>query len=76
MPHKQHLALQRVGQCNHRGGSSNVAYDTKNLILLIELLHGFGGPSGLVAIVRRNEPKLPTVYSALCVSHVERSIDP
>ena len=38
------------------------------------MLHGLDGSRGLVPIIRYDEPKLPTVYSTLCVSHMERSI--
>jgi len=41
----------------------------------MELLHGFGGTGGLVAIVSRNKPKLPAVYSAACVSYLECGIE-
>ena len=41
----------------------------------MELLHGFGGTGGLVAIVSRNKPKLPAVHSTACVSYLECGIE-
>ena len=74
-PEKQHLALKGVGQCDHRRGRSHVADYSKNLVFLIELLHCFGSSSGLVTVVRRDEPELPAVHPAIRVGHVERRLD-
>src|SRR5262249_31120417 len=50
-PEKQHLALESVGQPNHRRGGSNIADEAEDLLFLVKLLHRLCSPRRLVAIV-------------------------
>src|SRR5262249_38273673 len=52
---KQHVALKRVGQCDHRRGCPHVADYSKNFVVLIKLFHSYGSPSWLVTVVGRDE---------------------
>ena len=74
-PEKQHVALKRIGQCDHRSGCPHVADHPKNFIVLIKLLHRLSSSSRLVAVVCRDEPELPPMHTAIGIGGVERSHD-
>ncbi len=67
--------FERIGQGNRRGRGTHIADDAEHLILLVELLHGFGGACRLVAVVDRDELDLSPMHAAGVVDDVERGLD-
>ena len=72
---KQHLAIKSIGQRDCRSGRAHVADHSENLVFFIEPFHCFGSSGRLVAVVRRDEPKLSAVHAAACIDGVERGFD-
>ena len=74
-PEEQHPVLEGVRHRDHRRGGAHIADDAEDLVLLVELLHGFGGTGGLVAVVRGDEPELPAVDPTGVIGKVEGDLD-
>src|SRR5712671_4693947 len=73
---EQHPPLQRVRYRDGCGGRADISDDAEDLVFLVELLHGLGGPLRLIAVVGGDQLEHPAFHAAGLVDPVESSIDP
>src|SRR6202035_1881140 len=68
---EQQPSLQCVRDRNDSGGGPDISNDTQDLIFLVELFHGLGGPRRFITVISRDEPEQSAVDASGVVDLVE-----